>query len=53
MEVHSTMLIDRKGRLYWANFGGDPFKDMAFLTNQVERMNEFVKGETAVIAKAQ
>ncbi|MDQ2899926.1 MAG: redoxin domain-containing protein [Acidobacteriota bacterium] len=45
MEVHSTMLIDRKGRLYWANFGGDPFKDTAFLISQIERMNEFVKGE--------
>ncbi len=46
-EVHSTMLIDRKGRLYWANFGGEPFKDMAFLTSQVERMNDFDKSETA------
>ena len=47
MEVHSTMLIDRKGRLYWPNSGGDPFKDMAFLTSQVERMNEFDKREIA------
>jgi peroxiredoxin len=40
MELHSTILIDKKGRVYWARFGGDPFSDMAFLVKQVERMNE-------------
>ena len=39
-ELHSTLLIDSKGRVYWARLGGDPFSDTAFLTKQLERMNE-------------
>lgn len=39
MELHSTILIDKKGRVYWARNGGDPFTDMAFLVKQLERMN--------------
>jgi peroxiredoxin len=40
MELHSTILIDKKGRVYWSRNGGDPFTDMPFLVKQVERMNE-------------
>jgi hypothetical protein len=40
MELHSTILIDKKGRVYWARVGGDPFSDTAFLMKQLERMNE-------------
>jgi hypothetical protein len=36
-------LIDKKGRVHWARKGGEPFGDMAFLTKQVERMNEGVR----------
>jgi peroxiredoxin len=43
MELHSTILIDRKGRVYWARFGGDPFSDLEFLEKQLERMNELAK----------
>ena len=43
MELHSTILIDTKGRVYWARFGGDPFSGTAFLTKQFERMNELVR----------
>ena len=39
MELHSTILIDRDGRVHWARNGGDPFSDMAFLVKQLERMN--------------
>ncbi len=39
MELHSTILIDKKGRVHWARKGGEPFGDMVFLTKQVERMN--------------
>ena len=39
IELHSTILIDKKGRVYWARFGGEPFSDMPFLVKQVERMN--------------
>jgi peroxiredoxin len=40
MELHSTILIDKKGRVYWARVGGDPFSDTAFLLKQLGRMNE-------------
>ncbi len=39
-ELHSTILIDKNGRVYWARNGGDPFSDMAFLAKQLARMNE-------------
>lgn len=45
MELHSTSLIDRNGRVYWARLGGDPFGDTAFLAKQLERMNQLVKAE--------
>jgi peroxiredoxin len=40
MELHSTILIDRKGRVYWARNGGEPFSDIGYLVKQVERMND-------------
>jgi hypothetical protein len=40
MELHSTILIDKQGRVHWARTGGDPFSDVAFLTKQLERMNQ-------------
>jgi len=39
MELHSTILIDKQGRVYWARNGGDPFSDTSFLVKQLERMN--------------
>jgi len=38
-ELHSTILIDRNGRVHWARNGGHPFSDMAFLVKQVETMD--------------
>ncbi len=46
MELHSTILIDRNGRVHWARNGGEPFGDMAFLVKQLERMNETAPGGT-------
>jgi peroxiredoxin len=43
IELHSTTLIDSKGRVYWARFGGNPFGDMDFIEKQLGRMNELVK----------
>jgi peroxiredoxin len=40
MELHSTILIDKQGRVRWARNGGEPFGDMAFLTKQLEEMNK-------------
>lgn len=39
MELHSTILIDRKGRVHWARTGGEPFSKLDFLVKQLERMN--------------
>lgn len=43
MELHSTILIDKKGRVHWARTGGEPFGKMDFLVKQVERMNDGVE----------
>jgi peroxiredoxin len=47
IELHSTTLIDKQGRAYWARFGGDPFTDTAFLEKQLKRMNERVAAAPA------
>jgi len=40
MELHSTILIDKSGGVYWARTGGEPFGDMEFLEKQLVSMNE-------------
>ncbi len=47
IELHSTILIDRLGRVHWARSGGDPFTDVAFLTKELARMNAAVKTQAA------
>lgn len=47
IELHSTTLIDKQGRAYWARFGGDPFTDMGFLEKQLKRMNDRVAPSSA------
>lgn len=49
MELHSTILIDTKGRVHWKRTGGDPFADMDFLHRSLKRMNG--KSETAEASK--
>ena len=39
LELHSTLLIDKTGRVHWARFGGDPFDDVDFLLGEIKRMN--------------
>ncbi len=39
LELHSTLLIDKQGRVHWARFGGDPFDDVDFLLSEIKRMN--------------
>jgi peroxiredoxin len=48
IELHSTILIDKKGRVYWGRIGGDPFSDAAYITKQLERMNALVEKEGGV-----
>ena len=45
IELHSTILIDKRGRVQWARNGGAPFGDMPFLIKQIERMNQFVAAQ--------
>lgn len=40
MELHSTNLIDASGRLRWVRTGGDPFMDMQFLLDEIDRIAE-------------
>lgn len=49
MELHSTILIDAKGRVHWKRTGGDPFTDMDFLHQSLKRMN--VKPQTAQVSQ--
>jgi hypothetical protein len=43
MAIHSTILIDKEGRVHWARHGAGPFTDYDFLLKQLQRMNG-VKG---------
>ncbi|CAN5859833.1 hypothetical protein BH24ACI5_BH24ACI5_23440 [soil metagenome] len=39
MPIHSTILIDKAGRVHWARHGGGPFTDYDFIASQLQRMN--------------
>jgi len=39
LELHSTIVIDAKGRVRWKRTGGDPFMDVEFLAKQLESAN--------------
>ena len=51
LELHSTSLIDKRGRVYWARYGGEPFSNLDFVSKQLERMNDLVKNDSMVAAK--
>jgi peroxiredoxin len=40
LELHSTILIDAKGRVRWAQRGGDPFTDFDALLKELDRVNK-------------
>jgi peroxiredoxin len=48
IELHSTILIDKLGRVYWAQTGGNPFTDMEFLSKQITRMNQLTNASHEV-----
>ena len=39
IELHSTILIDKKGNVRWKRTGGDPFTNIDFLVNELKRIN--------------
>lgn len=43
--LHSTVLIDRRGRVHWARTGGDPFMDFNFLAKEIQRLNQIVQSK--------
>jgi len=52
MELHSTILIDKLGRVYWAQTGGSPFSDIEFLSKQITRMNQLTSAAPVTAASA-
>ncbi|MDH3628201.1 MAG: redoxin domain-containing protein [Acidobacteriota bacterium] len=40
LELHSTFLIDRKGKIRWSRIGGGPFMDIDFLLDEIERIDD-------------
>ena len=52
MPIHSTILIDKDGRVHWARHGDGPFTDYEFLIKQLQRMNE-LKTAAGTAATAQ
>jgi peroxiredoxin len=40
IELHSTQIIDKAGRLRWVRSGGDPFMDIEFLLRELDRIEE-------------
>jgi peroxiredoxin/cytochrome c-type biogenesis protein CcmH/NrfG len=38
LELHSTIVLDAKGRVHWKRTGGDPFMDVEFLAKAFERL---------------
>ncbi|MBK9385672.1 MAG: peroxiredoxin family protein [Planctomycetes bacterium] len=47
IELHSTFLVDREGKLHWSRIGGEPFTDFDFLEKELVRMN---RNATAALA---
>jgi peroxiredoxin len=39
MPLHSTLLIDKQGRVHWARQGGAPFTDFEILLKEIKRLN--------------
>ena len=39
MALHSTILIDKRGRVHWSRTGGSPFTEFDFLLKEIERLN--------------
>lgn len=40
MELHSTVFIDKQGKVRWKRTGGDPFDNVPFLINEITRVNK-------------
>ncbi len=48
MPLHSTILIDKRGRVHWARHGGAPFTDFDFLVKEINRLNALQDAQATV-----
>jgi peroxiredoxin len=48
IELHSTILIDKEGRVRWKRTGGDPFMGIDFLLNELRRINREALPEVSI-----
>jgi len=39
IELHSTFLLDRDGKLHWSRIGGEPFTDFDYIQGEIDRLN--------------
>jgi len=47
IELHSTFLITKDGRLHWSTIGGEPFTDFDYIENELKRMNRTAEVKVA------
>ncbi len=40
LELHATILIDKKGRVWWYDAGSNPYMNFEFLKREIKRMNQ-------------
>ena len=43
LDLHATLLIDRNGRVWWYRTSTEPFFDLAFLKQEIVRMDSWDK----------
>jgi len=51
IELHSTILIDTRGRVHWKRTGGKPFSDIDFLLKSIKEMNKATVTETVAVER--
>lgn len=52
LELHATILIDGDGRVRWVRIGGDPFTDVDFLLEQLERAGKVAAPAAGAVGAA-
>lgn len=43
MELHSTVFVDREGKIRWKRTGGEPFSNIDYLLGEIKRVNQSSK----------
>ncbi len=50
IELHSTLIIDKEGRIHWSRTEGEPFMDIGFLVSEIDRIKEMDEADAAAKA---